>query len=402
MNQPLEKSTHQQTKANNVQLVLRTIYDHGQISRAQVARLTRLTRVTVSEIVTELIESKLVAEVGRGPSTGGKTPILLSVIDDARHLICLDLEDEVFHGAVINLRGQIKYSCNLSRQDQGGAQAVEMVYELVDSLLAATRQPVLGIGVGVPGLVDSVNGVVRRAVHLDWNDLHLANLLDQRYHLPVHIANDSQAAALAEFTFGKHEQLNNILVVRVGRGIGAGMVLNGRLHYGDNFGAGEIGHMRVVEGGERCRCGNYGCLETVASSRALVRRAQFLLDELPGGRLASPLRRMAARPEDIDTDLLLRAYRAGDRTVRGLIEDVGYYLGMAIAHMVSILNVNQVVLTGSLSRFGDVLVEVIRYQLLRGGLPLLADKVQVSLSTLGKDIVMLGAASLLMGEVGLV
>jgi DNA-binding MarR family transcriptional regulator len=105
----LQKATHQQTKLYNSQFVFKTIYDQGLISRADVARQTRLTRVTVSEIVAELIEKGLVAEVGRGPSTGGKTPILLSVVEDARHLISLDLADDVFRGAVINLSGKIVF-----------------------------------------------------------------------------------------------------------------------------------------------------------------------------------------------------------------------------------------------------------------------------------------------------
>jgi predicted NBD/HSP70 family sugar kinase len=178
-------------------------------------------------------------------------------------------------------------------------------------------------------------------------------------------------------------------------------VLNGHLHYGDSFGAGEIGHMRILEGGERCGCGNYGCLETVASSRALVRRARALHAQLAGSGQAAPLLRLAPAPEQIDTDLLLRAYEAGDKTVQALVEDAGYYLGVAIAHMVSVLNVNQVVLTGSLTRFGRGLVEAVQVQLCRGGLPLLASDTQVCISSLGKEIVMLGAASLLMSEVGL-
>jgi hypothetical protein len=128
---PLRKATHQQTKSYNSGLVLKTIFDQGLISRADVARQTRLTRVTVSDIVAELIDRGLVAEVGRGPSTGGKTPILLSVVDDSHHLIAIDLAEDEFRGAVVNLRGVIRHMIHLPRCGQDGDQALEMVYELV-------------------------------------------------------------------------------------------------------------------------------------------------------------------------------------------------------------------------------------------------------------------------------
>ena len=115
--------------------------------------------------------------------------------------------------------------------------------------------------------MDATNGIVRRSVNLNWHDLPLRALLEERYGLPVYVANDSQVAALGEYTFGDGPGVENLVVVKVGQGIGAGIVLNGQIFHGETFGAGEIGHVAVVANGRQCRCGNFGCLETVASAR---------------------------------------------------------------------------------------------------------------------------------------
>jgi DNA-binding transcriptional ArsR family regulator len=219
-----ERATHRQTRTFNQQLVLRAIYDHGEISRAHVARLTGLTRTSVSHLVADLLSAGLVAEVGRGPSNGGKAPILLSVATDARQVLGLDLGEESFRGAVVNLRGEILYSHSLPLDERDGSAALELVFELVNELRANASKPLLGIGIGTPRLIDSRSGTVRWAVNLDWADLALGPIVAERYALPAMVANDSQAAALAELTFADRPRLSNLVVVRVGRGIGAGII----------------------------------------------------------------------------------------------------------------------------------------------------------------------------------
>jgi predicted NBD/HSP70 family sugar kinase len=240
---------------------------------------------------------------------------------------------------------------------------------------------------------------VRTAVNLDWRDLPLANMLKEEFKLPTYVANDCQAAALAEFTFNRRGRENNLVVVKVGRGIGAGIILEGKLFYGDNFGAGEIGHMEIVKGGELCRCGNYGCLETVASSRAMVRRARILMEK---GELTL-LSQLVSSPNEINTDIILEAFEAGDPDVQSLVNEIGQQLGFAIAHLVCALNINRVVIAGSLARFGDGLIQSIRENVEQGALPALSGETRIEISPLGRDIVILGAASLILSnEIGLV
>jgi N-acetylglucosamine repressor len=395
----MKKATRQQTKAHNTRLILKTIYDEGEISRADIARLTSLTRTTVSDAVAELIQQDgLVAEVGLGPSVGGKPPILLSVVDDARHLIGIDLAENEFRGAVINLRGKIKHRLSLPIHDRDGDSALALVYDLTDELVAVADSPILGIGIGTPGLMDARRGVVRNAVNLDWRDLPLGDLLEERYELPVYIANDSQVAALAEFTFGDSKDVSNLIVIKVSRGTGAGIVLNRQLYYGDGFGAGEIGHVAVVEDGELCRCGHYGCLETVTSSRAIVRRAQAIAKNDPH----STLHQFVATPEEINIDIVLQAFEAGDEALQQVIAEAGHYLGIAVANLVGALNVQRIVIAGSVARFGQALLEPIRQEMRQCSLAALASETHVEITSLGPDIVILGAAALLLTyELGL-
>ena len=390
----MKKANSQQTKAHNRLLILKTIYNNAKISRADIARVTGLNRATVSDAVTELLKDGVVAEVGIGSSVGGKPPILLSMVDNARYLIGVDLAESEFRGAVINLRGKIIHRLNLAINGRDGDAALASVYGLLDKLIPLAEGPVLGIGIGTPGLINAQQRVVRNAVNLDWHDLPLGDLLDERYKMPVHIANDSQAAALAEFTFGDSKNISNLIVINIGRGTGAGIVLNRQLYYGDSFGAGEFGHVAYVENGERCRCGHYGCLETVASSQAIVRSARTIAKN----DLHSELYRFVASPEEINIDIVSQAFEAGDDAIRTLITEAGRYMGFAAANLVGILNVNRIVIAGSAARFGQALLEPIKQEIKRRSLPGLADETVVEITSLGDDIVILGAAALLLNR----
>lgn len=392
MTKMLQKATHEQTKIHNKNLVLKIIYDHQEVSRADIARITYLTPPTVSTTVAELIEGGLVEETGHGPSAGGKPPTLLRVVYDSRHLIGIDLANSEFRGAVINLRGQIIHRDSLPVKLNDGQTALELVYQLIDRLMAVVTRPLLGLGVGTPGLVDAQRGIVRKAVNLDWQDLPLRDLLASRYHLPVFVANDSHVAAVAEYVFGQERKTPNLIILKVGRGVSAGIVLNGRLHYGDGSGAGEIGHVRVVEQGVLCSCGHYGCLETVTSSRFIVEQARIIAQSNPH----SLLHQFAPTPEAITTDVVIQAFEAGDEQVRQIVAEVGRYLGLATANLVGILNIQSILIGGSIARFGESLLEPIRQEMKQRAMATLTDETQVSLSRLGQEIVILGAAALIL------
>jgi glucokinase-like ROK family protein len=393
-----QKATREQTEAHNRHLVLRTIYEEALISRAGIARATELTRTTVSDMVDWLMGQGLVEEVGYGPSAGGKPPILLRVVDDSRHLIGIDLARDEFCGAVVNLRGEIRHQVSLPLNGRDGDPALTLVYELVHRLVTATDSPLLGIGIGTPGLMDPVAGVVRRAVNLDWQDLPLRQRLQERFGLPVHVANDCQVAALAEYTFGEGQGLDNLAVIKIEHGIGAGIVLNGRLFHGDTFGAGEIGHVTVVENGQPCRCGNFGCLETVASAWAIVQQAQIIAENDPH----SPLHQFAPSPEKITIREVWQAAEAGDQAVRETVVKAGRCLGIALANLVAVLSLRRILIAGSVTCFGPLLLDVMQQEMIRRSLAPVARETQLGLSSMGPDMVILGASALVLTrELGL-
>jgi glucokinase-like ROK family protein len=392
----MEKATRQSTKEHNRNLVLKNVFEHETISRAEIARITHLTPTTVSDIVATLIEEGLVAEIGVGPSYGGKSPILLSLQENSRVLIGLDLAHNQFCGALVNLRGKIHQAISLPVDERSGDGALSLVYTILDRLIASASQPLLGIGVGTPGLVNTREGVVIHAVNLNWTDLPLTHLLEERYHIPVSVLNDSQAAAVGEYTYGKdHHSDENLVVINARHGLGAGLILHGTLFQGSGGSAGEIGHTVVIpEGGLPCRCGKHGCLETVASAQALIiqARAQAALH---------PTTQLPHDPEKMNLEVIEEAFAAGDPLAQQLVLATARFLGVAIANLVGVLNIEKIVLSGDMTRFGEPWLNMIREVMLKSSLTESAHGTQVEIGELGESSILLGASAILVKDYSL-
>ena len=389
---PRRKATHQQTKQHNLNLVLKTIFDNESISRAEIARVTKLTRATVSDMVTNLIEEGLVEEIGFGDSIGGKAPILLSLIADSRYLIGLNLAQDKFIGSVVNLRGEIKETVEFPVEESDGEQALQLIHKILDQLTDKEWKPIVGIGIGTPGLVNTLEGIVVSAVNLDWQDLPLAQLLESRYDLPVTVLNDSQATAIGEFVYGdEHNSDDNLIVVTVKQGIGAGILINGRLFQGDGGGAGEIGHVVVEENGTLCRCGKYGCLETVASARAVVQRAVDLASEYSNSELASNL-------QGISLSAIEGAWRENDPLAHRVVSDAAHILGVSIANLVGALNIQKIVLTGDMVCFGEPWLQIVQETMSQGALSRIAQETKINIGQLEFRGCILGASAFMLLE----
>src|SRR5688572_7871283 len=387
--------------------------------------MSGLTRTTVGDVIGELIADGMAREVGRGPSTGGKAPILLELVGDARHVVGLDLGEFVFRGAVVDLRGQIHETAERKVEGFDGDQALAVVHDLIGELAKGCEETLLGIGVGTPGIVDSETGTIRFAVNLAWQDLPLGEILRERYGVPVQVANDSRAAALAIQLFSERAtsgggatsggrttsggstsvgratrvgRANNLVAIKVGRGIGAGVVLGGELFHGDGFGAGEIGHTVVEEDGSECDCGRFGCLETVASSRAILRRATELAQERAASMLGA---RLAARGE-LRLEDVAASLNSGDEETRRIVVSAGRYLGQVIGGLIGVLDVERIVLHGSVTSLGESWLEAVRDEAGRRSLGVLARDVSIELAApIGDPVVMGASALLLTAELGL-
>jgi predicted NBD/HSP70 family sugar kinase len=345
-----------------------------------------------------LIKDGLVEEIGLAPSSSGRRAILLRVVEDSRQIIGVDLSREDFRGAITNLRGQISHHNVIPLEGRDGDAALSLVYDLVDLLVEEATRVVSGIGIGAPGLVDASKGVLQQSVNLNWRFIPFANLLQKRYNLPVYMANDSQAGALAIYTFGQgNESHLPLVVIKLGRGVGAGIILDGKLLHGNPVGAGEIGHITIDPDGDQCACGNYGCLETIASSRWIVRRVRKLIKTNPHSALSD----LVSDPEKINMETIYGALEIGNEDVRQVIREAGDALGIAAANLVGVLGSCQILVHGSVARFGQLLLNPMRETMEQRALPALTRDSVVGIASAESDIVIKGAAALvLQNELG--
>lgn len=381
------KATRRQTKDHNTRLVLKTVYRAGEISRADIARRTGLTRPTVSTLVAALLDEALVVETGQGRSSGGKRPTLVAIDDQRHHVIALDLSGDDFRGALLTLRGRVLRHATCPAAGLRGERSLDCVHQLVHEL--QPNGSLLGIGVATPGLVDPQRGVVLRAVNRGWIDLPLREILAERYERPVFVANDSHMAALAEYTYGAVSN-SNLIVIRAGQGVGAGIILQGRPFYGDGFGAGEIGHVVVDVDGTLCSCGNRGCLEMTSSIPAILRLATA----------ADRSQSLLAGPAPLTWERFAAAVRAHDPLAVDVAVRAGCHLGAAVAHLVGAYNIQTVVLAGDIAALGDVLLDAVQAEMHQRVLPDMAAATTVRYPTLDAaqiaDLTILGASALVL------
>ena len=360
-----------QARGHNRSLVLQSLYSDGPQSRADLARATGLTPVTISALVGDLLTEGLVTELGpRTVTRVGKPATLVGFDPSAAHIVSLDLSaDQQLRGAVLDLNGAVQARAEVFRDGHTGEAAVALVRDLAGRLVAAAGRPVLGVGVGSPGIVDDTAGVVLEAPNLGWSDLPLAATLARVLSVPVRVCNDANAAALAEHSFGGAGD-SGVLVVTVGQGVGSGILVDGALVRGERFAAGEIGHVVVDERGERCACGRIGCLETV---------------------LAAPLLR--GRLAELDP---------GDTAARNrLLASAGRRLGLALAPVISALDLGEIVLNGPPDLLDGPLREALLQTVSKRVMPVTAEALAVRLSALHEDSVLLGASVLVLsGELG--
>ncbi|WP_125774102.1 ROK family transcriptional regulator [Antribacter gilvus] len=348
-------------RAHNRSLVLQHLFHQGPTSRADLARATALTRVTISDLVSVLIGEGLVEELGTRPGQRvGKPAILVGMRTDSYQIVAVDLTDDAqMRGAVLSLTGQVVVRRSLAIDGRTGEELVDLLTRFVRRLVAAASQPVIGVGIGSPGVIDMAGRVVE-APNRRWFDVPLAALLSERLGLPVHVANDANTAALGEFTYGGAS--SGLIVITIGEGVGAGIVADGVRVHGHGDAAGELGHVTVVDDGELCACGRSGCLETVLSVPAL---------------------RRAVADKDPD---------AADAA----LASVGRLLGVTLAPVVSALNLSEVLLSGPRDLLDGTLRETALQTLRERTMPAINAGLHLRMATLDEDVVLAGAAVLVL------
>jgi predicted NBD/HSP70 family sugar kinase len=372
----------------NRKRVIDALRERGIASRAELARMTGLSRSTISTIVSDLLDTGLAGEREGHPdgeAQAGRPPVMVSLNRAAGVAVGIDFGHRHLRVAVSDLSHVVLAEawCEMD-VDHSAAEGLDRAAQFVDQVLdeaGADRHHVIGVGMGLPAPIDRNSGSVQGSSILPgWVAVDAAGEASDRLGLPVEVENDANLGALAEYAWGAAKGRSEVVYIKVSSGIGAGLISGGKLQHGVSGTAGEIGHMVLAEGGPICRCGNRGCLEALASSRAV---ADLLA---------------ASRREPVSTPQLIELSAAGDEAARRLIADAGRAIGIAVANLCNILNPQSVIVGGDLAAAGDTLLDPIRDVVRRTAVPTAVADLEVVAGVHGDRAEMLGALALVMHE----
>lgn len=373
-------------RGRNVRRVMEMLIAKGSSTQAELARTTELSKATVSNIVQVLARGGLVTT---SPTTSsGRRAVMVHL--EGRGAVAAGIDFGRRHARVVlvGLGRQVvaerEIPLPLGHRGEAGIEAAAEVLEAVLAETGIERRVVLGVGAGIPGPIDHRTGtVVEGAILPEWIGLDVRRALEDRLRLPVFIDNDANLGALAQVTWGPHTGVENIVFLKIGTGIGCGLIIGGTPYHGHAGTAGEIGHSPVTDSGPLCRCGNRGCLELAAST-------SMMIDALGRGQ-----------DVPITTDDIVRNAVAGDTVTLRVIEDAGVATGRALAGVVNLVNPEVIVVGGPLVGLGEILLGPIRRGLLRYAMPLAGQRTTLAVSSLGDRAEALGATALVLRQVDL-
>jgi predicted NBD/HSP70 family sugar kinase len=382
-----EKVDGRAMREMNRALLLEMIRDAGTITRVDLARRSALTKPTVSAIVDSLMDEGVVLEVGFGVSSslGGRRGRLLGLNADAGAYVGIHLGVSDTSIAVADASGHIRAARTLRSFRGHPERAIRELPSLVTSVLKGARLPLSrlqGVGVAVPGLVNHQSGTCALAPNLRWHDVPIRAKLTEAFGVRVAVRNSMQAGAIAEARLGAAKLVRSFVWVYVGSGIGASIVMDGRVVYGKRGYTGEFGHWTVADSDALCGCGRRGCLETVASGPAV---------EAAAGLSSTVTARTRWK---LDGSMAAAAVEAFDSRARKAIERAGDYLGIGIANLLNLLDLEMVVLDGPMVHAGDTLIRTIRGSVIRHAMD--GHATPIVKSTVGDDVVLKGVVLLAM------
>ncbi|MBI2914723.1 MAG: ROK family transcriptional regulator [Firmicutes bacterium] len=385
----------------NRAIVLEAIREFQPISRAGIAKRTRLARPTVSRLVDSLITAQLVTEVGQGEasSMGGRRPTLVVFNASSFHVVGVELGISETFAVITDLEARVISDMKLPTVSDSRESTIKSLFDVIRQVVAKSKIPpekIIGIGLGIHGQTDIDTGAVHFAPHLrGWEDVPIGSILEAEFGMPCLVENDIRAETIAELRSGAAKGKRNVVGLHVGSGIGAGIIIDGHVYRGADKSAGEIGHIAVVDDGPLCRCGKRGCLETVAAGPAIVTEAIRTVRSQPGSVLAGLA---GGDINHVTVDLVLEAAMQGDPAALSIMDRSGRYIGAAIATTINLFNPEMVVLLGSVSRKGSLLLEPIRTAAMERSLKVPARNVDIVLGELGEFGGAIGAAVLILEQ----
>jgi glucokinase-like ROK family protein len=377
--------------------VMRVIRRQGSISRTEISNVTGWSKAKASQEIRNLVEKGYLVEIGEGASQGGRRPQIIRINDQLGYIVGIDIGATSIEIALADVAGKISHR----RSEVADVRIkpellLDRCIEIIKDMLTvkgSSTDRILGIGVGVPGPVNFARGVlVAPPLMPGWENFLIRDYFKQAFPSSfVVVDNDVNIMALGEQRSGDGAAIDHFIYVKIGTGIGAGIVSNGRIHRGSDGCAGDIGHICVNKQGPLCSCGNTGCLEAMAAGPAITAKAM-----LAAQNGTSPvLNRMLTSnggtlsPEDVNA-----ACREGDQAALDIIRESGQMVGDVLASLVNFFNPSHIFIGGGISNFGNHLLVSIRRAILKRSLPLATTHLSISFSRMGPDAGITGAVAL--------
>ncbi|WP_099159527.1 ROK family transcriptional regulator [Virgibacillus ndiopensis] len=381
----MRRGTFQWMKSVNKSIILNKIRTNGPISRAQIAKDTKITPPTVSSIVKELIEQEIVIESEVGESQGGRKPTMLMINSTNFYIVGVDAGPDTVDCVLADLSGTItERTSQQLKLPITNKQFLSVLKETIQRVIQSTTsnmEKVVGIGIAMHGVVNVETGTSIFAPNLSLSDIPIKAELEKEFGLTVKVENDARAMALGEEWFGNHGQVDSMLAVNLGRGVGAGVVIKGKLYHGAYDIAGEIGHMMMDMNGEICECGNRGCLQTLVSGPAIAHRAEKEIGL-----------------ESITGEGVFHLATEGDEASAKLLHETGTYIGIGLTNLIHIFNPRKIVLSGGVTKAKQFILEPTQEAIKDRALTPQAKRTDVVITELGEDATILGAVALLLVE----
>ncbi|MDC3416840.1 ROK family transcriptional regulator [Aquibacillus salsiterrae] len=395
----MQRGSFQWMKSLNKSIILNKIRISGPISRAQIAKETKLTPPTVGSIVKELIEQTIVKESELGQSQGGRKPTMLMINHSEFYVIGIDVGPQTVEFILTDLVGDIKeVLVKPVLHHVTNQQFLELlkagINELINQFIKL-KDKIIGIGVAMHGVVDVEAGMSLYAPNLNLRHVPIKEELENTFDYVVKVENDARSMALGEAWFGGHEEEANMMVINIGTGVGAGLVIDGKLYHGEYDIAGEVGHMTIDINGQKCECGNYGCLQTIISGPAIAERARqaaksrdsSVLFELVEGDLS-----------EMTGEFVYQAALKHDQLALSIFEEVGGFIGIGLTNLIHIINPCKIIIGGGVANAEAFLLEPIRQTIRKRALTDRAKETEVVFSRLGEHATSLGAVALVLVE----
>ncbi|MCP3028044.1 ROK family transcriptional regulator [Halobacillus sp. A5] len=399
MNKKYTRGSFQLMKSINRSIILNMIRVDGPISRADIAKSTRLTPPTVSNIVKELLDTELVVETTQGESKGGRKPTLLAINADRFYILGIDVGRYKMNIVITNLFGEIQHTSDVFiKEHPDNEDIIEAMKNGIHHIFQCGDLPsekFIGIGIGMHGIVDTEKGISLFAPSFHLHNIPIKEELEKEFNMIVKVENDARTMTLGEAWFGNGSDADNIVGVNVGHGIGAGIMINGKLFHGDNSLAGEIGHVTIDLSGPQCSCGNYGCLQALAAGPAIAAHA---IKELKKGKQSIVRAIVEGRLEQVDGAAVYEGAKQGDEFCIQLLHQTGRYLGIGLTNLIHTLNPKLIIIGGGISKAERFLMNGIEETIQSRGLTEHAKETSIVQSKLGEQASAVGACVLILEE----